>query len=160
MRNSNILMTAFCGSSAELLLKRVSNCKTLFLPNDKVKDSELLIETIRDEKFDHVICFGQRPLIKDKVHLETTAREGEFSVNTNFDYGRLKCLLEVNGVAVKISHNAGTSFCNKLYLNGLKYVIQNNMETKMIFVHIPFAENITDFDGFCKKVLDVFVSGW
>lgn len=57
-----ILLTAFSGSSAELLLKRVNNCKTLFLPNDKVKDSELLIEAIRNEKFDHVICFGQRPL--------------------------------------------------------------------------------------------------
>lgn len=153
-----ILMTAFCGSSAELLLNRVNDCKTLFLPNDKVKDSELLIETIRNEKFDYVICFGQRPLIKDKIHLETTAREGDLSVNTNFDYEKLKCLLEANGVAVKISHNAGTSFCNKLYLNGLKYVVQNNMETKMIFVHIPFVKNITDFEGFCKKVLDVFVN--
>ena len=160
MRNGHILMTAFCGSSAELLLKRVNDCNTLFLPNDKVKDSELLIEAIRNEKFDYVICFGQRPLIKDKVHLETTAREGDFFINTNFDHEKLKGLLEANGVAVKISHNAGTSFCNKLYLNGLKYVVQNNMETRMIFVHIPFVKNITDFDAFCKKVLDVFASGW
>lgn len=159
MTHTNLLMTAFRGSSAEYLLKRVNNCKTLFLPNDKLKDSEMVIETIRNEKFDYVICFGQRPLIKDKVHIETTAREGEFYIDTNFDYNQLKCLLEANDIAVKISHNAGTSFCNKLYLNCLKYVITNNMETKVIFIHIPFAKNITDFDGFCKKVLDVFVSG-
>lgn len=58
MANTNILMTAFRGSSAEYLLKRVNNCKTLFLPNDKVKDSEIVIETIVNEKFDYVICFG------------------------------------------------------------------------------------------------------
>lgn len=108
--------------------------------------------------------FFHHPCVKRKndyveVHIETTAKEGEFYVDMKFDYNHLKSLLEANDIAVKISHNAGTSFCNKLYLNCLKYVITNNMETKIIFIHIPFTKNITDFDGFCKKVLDVFVSG-
>lgn len=156
MEKRKILMTAFFGTSAQSLVERVNGCKTLFLPNDKDRDSELLIRTISEERFDEVICFGQRPLIRNQVHVETTARDQTFSIDTNFDCGRLKRLLEANGIAVKISHNAGTSFCNRLYLNGLNYVFQNNLETKMVFIHIPFAKNITDFDRFCEKILDVF----
>lgn len=155
MEKRKILMTAFRGTSAQSLVERVTGCKTLFLPNDKVKDSELLIQAISDERFDEVICFGQRPLIRDQVHLETTARDQTRSIDTNFDCEKLKRLLEANGVAVKISHNAGTSFCNRLYLNGLKYIRQNNLNTKMVFIHIPFAENITDFNRFCEKILNV-----
>lgn len=157
MGKRKILITAFRGTSAQSLAKRIIGCKTLFLPNDKVKDSELLIQAISDESFDEVICFGQRPLIRDQVHIETTARDQTFSIDTNYDCEKLKRLLEANGITVKISHNAGTSFCNRLYLNGLKYVLQNNLETKMVFIHIPLAKNITDFDRFCERILDVFV---
>ncbi len=157
MEKRKILMTAFCGTSAQSLVERADSCKTLFLPNDKINDSELLIQAISVESFDEVICFGQRPLIRDQVHIETTARDQTLSIDTNFDCEKLKRLLEVNGIAVKISHNAGTSFCNRLYLNGLKYIRQNNLKTKVVFIHIPFAKNITDFDQFCERILDVFV---
>lgn len=161
MGKGKILMTAFRGTSAQSLVERVNGCETLFLPNDKVGDSELLIQAISSDKsFDEVICVGQRPLIRDQVHIETTARDQTFSINTNYDCEKLKRLLEANGIAVKISHNAGTSFCNRLYLNGLKYIRQNNLKTKMVFIHIPFAKNITDFDRFCEKILDVFVSAF
>lgn len=153
--NKRILLTAFRGTSAELLIKSAKNYETLFLRNDKIRDSEKLIDVISDEKFDYVISFGQRPNIKNKVHIETTAKDDEFYINTNFDCDRLKALLEENGVISKISHNAGTSFCNKLYLNGLKYISQNNLDTKMVFVHIPFMKNIADFDSFCKQIFDV-----
>ena len=146
---------AFCGTSAELLIKSVKKYETLFLPNDKVKDSEKLIDVITNERFDYVISFGQRSNIKDKVHIETTAKDGEFYINTNFDFDRLKALIEENGVISKISHNAGTSFCNKLYLKGLQYISQNNLDTKMVFIHIPFMKNIADFDSFCKQFFDV-----
>ncbi len=157
MEKRKILMTAFCGTSAQSLVERVNGCKTIFLPNDKVRNSELLIRAISEERFDEVICFGQRPLIRDQVHIETTARDQTFSIDTNFDCEKLKRLLEANGIAVEISHNAGTSFCNRLYLNGLNYIFQNNLETKMVFIHILFEKNITDFGLFCEKVLDVFV---
>lgn len=155
MEERKILMTAFRGTSAQSLVERVTGCKTLFLPNDRIRDSELLIQAISDGCFDEVVCFGQRPLIRDQVHIETTARDQTLSIDTSFDYESLKRLLQANGVAVKISHNAGTSFCNRLYLNGLQYIFQNQLKTKMIFIHIPFAKNITDFDRFCEKILDV-----
>ena len=43
MSEKRILLTVFCGTSAELLLKGVefdSQYKVLYLPNDKKKDSE------------------------------------------------------------------------------------------------------------------------
>ena len=144
----NILLTAFCGTSAESLVKSTTAYKTLILPNDKIKDSEKLIDAILVEKPDYVISFGQRPNIKDKVHIETKAKDREFSIGTNFDYDKLKQLFEQNGIVSKISNNAGTSFCNQLYLNGLKYISQNKLNTKMVFVHIPFEKNISDFESF------------
>lgn len=64
-----ILLTAFRNTSADLLLKEMKGYKTLLLPNDKVKDSEKLIKEIINEPFDFVISLGQRPNIKNKVHI-------------------------------------------------------------------------------------------
>lgn len=154
IHNKNILLTAFCNTSAELLLKDIEDCMTLFLPNDKIKDSEMLIAAIANKKFDYVISFGQRPNMKDKVHIETTAKEDGLHINTNFDCIGLKQLFEKNGIASKISYNAGTSFCNKLYFGGLRYISENSLDTKMVFVHIPFEKNITDFYSFRRQVLE------
>lgn len=150
----NILLTAFRGTSAELLIKNAKNCKTLLLPNDKIRDSDKLIKTISNGTIDYVISFGQRPNIRDKVCIETRAIGGDFSINTNFDVQMLKCFFEQKGIISKLSYNPGTSFCNQLYLNGLKYLVQNDIDTKMVFVHIPFVKNICDFDGFRAKILD------
>ncbi|MBR2402021.1 MAG: hypothetical protein IKB01_04505 [Lachnospiraceae bacterium] len=149
-----VLVTAFRGSSAELLVKNSQEYRTLILPNDKVKDSELLINAVSNRNFDYIISFGQRPNIKNKVHIETTAKDSELQVDTKFDCDRLVQLFEQNGITSKISHNAGTSFCNQLYLNGLKYVLQNNLDTKMVFIHIPFLKNIDDVNDFYKRILN------
>lgn len=153
--SKKILLTAFCNSSAELLIRDTEEFRTLLLPNDKVKDSEKLINAISNEKFDYIISFGQRPNIKNKVHIETTAKDGDFHIDTGFDCEKIKQLFEKKGLEAKISHNAGISFCNKLYLNGLKYIAQNKLDTKMIFVHIPFVKNITDFENFRRQIFEV-----
>lgn len=150
--NKNILLTAFCGTSAEWLIKDTERYKTLFLPNDKIKDSEKLIKAITNEKFAYVISFGQRPNIRDKVHIETTARDAESAIVTDFDCRKLKYIFEENGIVSKISHNAGTSFCNQLYFNGLRYILRNSLVIKMVFVHIPFMKNMTDFDSFRQRI--------
>ncbi|MBO5166902.1 MAG: hypothetical protein IJ405_02155 [Lachnospiraceae bacterium] len=156
--NKKILLTAFCNSSAEVLVKNVKNYEILILPNDKIKDSEKLIGVISSGKFDYVISFGQRPNIKDKVHIETTAKDGEYQIVTNFDCESLNLLFTRTGMISKISHNAGTSYCNALYLNVLRYISTNALETKMVFVHIPYENNISDFDSFCKQIFDVIES--
>lgn len=153
----NILLTAFRDSSAELLITRTKSYRTLLLSNDRVKDSEELIDAVLVEKTDYIISFGQKPNIRNKVHIETTAKDSDLLFNTDFDCDRLKCLFEQNGVISKISHNAGTSFCNQLYLNVLKYIFQNSMDTKMVFIHIPFIKNISDFDNFTTQIFDTIL---
>lgn len=151
-KNKNILLTAFRGTSAELLIKNTKDYKTLFLPNDRIKDSEKLINMISNGEFDYIFSFGQKPNIKNKVYIETTALDGEFQISTNYDYIKLKESFEQNGIIAKISHNAGTSYCNMLYLNGLKYIAENNLSAKMIFLHIPFRKNICDFKRFYEHI--------
>lgn len=148
----DILLTGFGGTSSELLVKKASY-KSLILPSNKIVDSQLLIEEIRLRKYDYVISFGQKPNIKDKLYIETTARNMAKRLDTSLEYNRLKTVFENNKLSVHISDNAGTSFCNALYWNGLKYIYNNGMDTKMIFIHIPFCKNITDPEGFYNRIL-------
>ena len=154
-QRKNILLTVFHGTSSERLMQNNDIYKTLILPNDKIKDSQLLIETISREKFDYVISLGQKPSIKDKVYIETTARDGEEQIITSFDCEKLQQLFEQKGMTAKLSGNAGTSFCNKLYWNILRYIEKEKLETKMVFVHIPFEKNITDFEHFREQIFEV-----
>ena len=148
----NILLTSFRNTSSELLLKGFNDFPVLVLPNDKVRDSELLIATLSETHFDFVLSFGQRPNIKGKVHIETTARDGKVCLDTVFDCERLRLLFEQNGIEAKLSHNAGTSFCNKLYWNGLKYIEEHELETRMVFIHVPFGKNISDIELFNDRI--------
>lgn len=151
---NKVLLTAFSGTSAEALIQGRKH-RLLLLPNDKVKDSELLIKTLSKEAFDYIVSFGQRPNIKNKVHIETTAKVGELCMDTKFDCSWLQSVFEQKCIDAKISGNAGTSFCNQLYFNGLKYINQSGLNTQMVFVHVPFLKNVDDFEGFREKVLEV-----
>ena len=155
MDGKRILLTAFCGTSAETLVKGAElnlKFKVLYLPNDKIKDSELLIEALQQKQFDYVISLGQRPNIKDKIHIETLARKGEDVLITAFEYERLKGCLEQNGLSVKISDNAGTSYCNELYWNGLRYILERELDTQMVFIHVPFEKNISNLKHFVEEM--------
>lgn len=155
MAGKRILLTAFCGTSAELLVKGReldSQYHVLYLPNDKIKDSELLIDELQQEQFDYIISLGQRPNIKDKIHIETTARKGGDAIITSFDCERLKRCLEQNGLPVKISDSAGTSYCNELYWNGLRYILERKLDTQMVFIHVPFEKNISNLKYFVEEM--------
>ncbi len=149
----NILLTAFRGTSSEELLRQMQKYRTLILPNDKIRDSENVISCISNNNTDYIISFGQKPNIKDKIHIETCARGREVCLTTDFDADRLKNLFEQAGISAKISQNAGTSFCSRLYLNVLLHLKQHKADTKMIFIHIPFKKNISDFDLFRMGIL-------
>ena len=155
MKSKKILLTAFRGTSAELLVKGIEpelQYSVLYLPNDKARDSELLIEVLKQERFDYVISLGQRPNIKDKVHIETRAKKDGLSIETAFGCEKLKYMFEQAGLQAKLSDNAGTSFCNELYWNGLRYLEENKSGTKMVFIHVPFEKNISDVDEFRRMM--------
>lgn len=148
----DILMTGFCGTSSELLVK-VADCKSLILPNDKILDSQILLTELERQSYEYIFSFGQKPNIRDKVYLETTARNGDKYVHTNFAYGRLQNILRAEKIVVRISDHAGTSFCNALYWNGLKSIRDQGLKAKMIFLHIPFSRNISAAEEFFDRIL-------
>lgn len=59
MKRENILLTAFIGTSSEILLRQITKYETLFLPNDKIRDSEILLENISKRQFDYVFCLSE-----------------------------------------------------------------------------------------------------
>lgn len=154
-----VLLTGFRGTSTEKLLEDITDFDVLVLPNDKIKDSEKLITAISAKNYDYVISIGQRPNIRNKVHIETTARADDKLVVTDFDCARMADVFRQNGISAKLSNNAGTSFCNQLFLNGLLFLYQKNVNTKMVFIHIPYMKNIEDFKVFQSLFLKVIREG-
>ncbi len=153
--SNRILLTAFRGSSAELLISDWNEYPQIILPNDKIRDSELVIAALEQENYDYIISFGQKPNIRDKVYVETMGKQGAVCIETSFPWNRLRHLCQERGLSIVISTNAGTSFCNQLYYNGLQYIQQNDINTKMIFIHIPFEKNISDMKCFRLHMQEV-----
>lgn len=151
-KSFDILLTGFRGTSSEVLVKR-ADYRSLILPNDKVLDSRLLLAELDRHNYEYVFSFGQKPNIRDKVYLETVARNGSKSIHTDFAYCKLQSAFKAENIAVQISDHAGTSFCNALYWNVLEYIRDKGLKTKMIFLHIPFWKNITAADDFLDKIL-------
>jgi len=154
MCRKSVILTAFRDSSSERLLKDIDNYECIILSNDKVKDSEKLLDAIKRKRPDLILSFGQKPNIKNKAHIETTAKCGGEVIHTNFNCEKLQDLFEQNGMVSQISHNAGTSYCNQLYFNVMQEIFQKDLDTKMVFIHIPYVKNISDFDNYRKKIFD------
>ena len=62
-------------------------------------------------------------------------------METKYDFTELKNYLD-EYFTVKISENAGNYLCNNIYYNGLKYIYEQKLITKMIFLHISLIKNI------------------
>ncbi len=146
-----VLLTAFQGTSSELLVQ-TNQYTTLLFPSNKLKDAEKLFLLLQKEDFDYIISFGQRANIKNKVHIETTGRNDKDSISTSVDVDHLCDLFMRNGIFAKVSHNAGTSYCNSIYWNGLTYIANRKLNTKMVFIHVPFSKNIENMKRFREGV--------
>ena len=146
-----ILLTAFKGTSSERLIQCFdSTYDKLVMENDKRKSEQQLIEMLEKSCYDLVLSFGQRPVMKNKLCIETCAMEGERMIGTRVDCSVLMRNFAECGLDVKLSNNAGTSFCNNIYRFGLLSLEKS--DTHMVFIHIPFEKNISDFDEFAEKV--------
>ena len=141
MKKQKLTILAYKNTSAELLVKGL-DFSTVFLPSDKIKDSEIARAEI--EKADIVICFGQKPQIKNKICLEMIAKNKNEIINTNFEIEPLKHLLETNNIVYTESYNPGSSYCNLVYWNSLNYIKKQKINCKFLFIHIPFEKNIDD----------------
>ena len=148
-----ILLTGFSHTSSEELLKQISMFEIRILPNDKVMDGKLLTEQIAEGKYDLVIGIGQKPAIKDRVYIETTARSEKMTLRSQLNCELVAQIFVNNQIAARLSDNAGNSFCNALYWNGLQYITQHHMQTGMLFIHIPFSKNISEPELFKRRFL-------
>ena len=144
-----LTILAFKNTSSELLVKGL-DFPTVLLPSDKIKDSEIAIAEI--EKSSIIICFGQKPQIKNKICLELVAKNHDEIINTNFAIEPLKQQLKANNIAYTESQNPGTSYCNLVYWNSLNYIKDQKLNCKFLFIHIPFEKNIDDILALQEKL--------
>lgn len=151
MKIEEILLTGFRGTSSEMLVRKADS-KYLILPNDKAKDAQMVLAEIDRKAYRYIFSFGQKPNIRDKVYIETAARNGSCCLHTDFAYGQLQDALSAEHITLRISDNAGTSFCNSLYWNVLDYLHSHRRNTKIIFLHIPYTKNMTAAEDFCERV--------
>ena len=140
------LYTAFNGktNTSKLLLDKINSKHKLYLKNSFKTSVEELIKELKTNNYDLIISFGQAPLEKNCIKIETKASDNNF-FKTDYDYTSLKQSLE-REFKVIISDNAGKYLCNNLYYHGLKYIEENNLKTKMIFIHIPKINKIGNID--------------
>ena len=142
------LLTAFSDTSSEMLVRSISEYDQLILENDKAISVKQLEQALQKGNYRYVFSFGQRSVIKDKVHIEHQAFIDNETLETFFDINKLKKAFEDCRITVKLSHNAGTSYCNNIYYNGMKMIAKKHMNTKMVFIHIPYMKNISNSEDF------------
>lgn len=144
----NILYTAFNGknNSSKILLDRIDGNNKLYLRNSFITSIDSLKKELLKNNYDLVICFGEAYLSIDTVKIELVGKKDMMVYKTSFDYSDLVSKLKNNNYKVIVSEDAGNYLCNNLYYNGLKYLNDNNMNIKMIFIHIPKISNISDID--------------
>ena len=156
-----VLLTAFKNTSSEMLVRNISGYDLLILENDKITSVKQLEQALQKGNYRYVFSFGQRPLIKDKINIECEALFDGETLETAFDTTELKKAFEDCRMIVKLSHNAGTSYCNNIYYNGMKMIAEKNMNTEMVFIHIPYMKNISssaDFFRSTEKGIKKFLS--
>lgn len=139
-------------SSSAILLDKISDEYEKFLfTNDYTTIIDEIDKLFLKEKYDYVIMFGQKPIIK-RLAIETKCKKKKEIVETNFPLKSLLNVLDENDVAYKISENPGTSYCNFAYYNVLKCLEAREHQTKVIFIHVPYKDNFVEFEKFIKVI--------
>ena len=146
----NILFTAFNGknNSSKILLDKINHKNKLYLKNSFTTSVKQLQKEIKNNQYDLIISFGQAPLEKDTIKIETIGRNN-IEYKTKYDFISLKNKLD-NYFKTIISNDAGNYLCNNIYFNGLKYIEDNKLKSNMIFIHIPKINNISNIEDLSK----------
>jgi pyrrolidone-carboxylate peptidase len=151
----NVLIAGFKGNnnSAKILLDNIA-CKTVdifYLDNDFEKSETQLINCIKNKTYDFIFIFGQKPVIKS-IYIEQIGQDINKKLETNFDFNELNMFLQ-KYYKTKISKNAGKYLCNNIYFKGLKYIKDNKLNIKLLFIHIPYIKNM-DIKIFSKIFME------
>lgn len=150
----NILYTAFNGkdNSSKILLDNIKilDENKLYLRNSFITSVKQLQNKIKLDNFDLIVSFGQAPLEQDNIRIEVVGKDQNEIYESDFDYSELKEKLEKNNYKTDVSRDAGNYYCNNIFFNGLKYIKENNLKCKMIFIHIPFLNKIGNIEELSK----------
>lgn len=149
----NILYAGFEGrnNSSKILLDTLNCDDKLYLKNNKQLSCEQIENLLKAKSYDYVLLFGQKPIIKNKLSIEQYAKKDTI-LESNIDTNALSLFLTSKNINNYISQNAGTSYCNNIYYFTLNYIKSNNLNTKAVFIHIPYIKN---FDNL-KELANVF----
>ena len=150
----NILYTAFNGkdNSSKILLDNIKTLdeNKLYLRNSFITSVKQLQKKIKLDNYDLIVSFGQAPLEQDNIRIEVVGKNTTEIYESDFDYSQLKEKLEMNNYKTDVSRDAGNYYCNNIFFNGLKYIKENDLKCKMIFIHIPFIDKIGNIEDLSK----------
>lgn len=152
-----ILIVGFEGNdnSAKILLDNIKeeyNQDILYLENDFEVSSNQIKEKLL-QNYDYVLIFGQKPNTQS-IYLENNALLERTKLETDYYYGVLKENLESNNYKVVSSCAAGNYLCNNVFFRALSLKKENNLKTKVGFVHIPTTGNIRDIKHLSRTILN------
>ena len=95
--------------------------------------------------------FGQKPLIKS-LAIEMICKQKKDFLRTNFPLEKLLTIFDNHLITYKISQNPEISYCNFAYYNVLKCLEARRIDTKELFIHVPFIENFEEFE----RIVELF----
>ena len=150
----NILYTAFNGkdNSSKILLDNIKTLdeNKLYLRNSFITSVKQLQKKIKLDNYDLIVSFGQAPLEQDNIRIEVVGKNTTEIYESDSDYSQLKEKLEKNNYKTDVSRDAGNYYCYNIFFNGLKYIKENDLKCKMIFIHIPFIDKIGNIEDLSK----------
>lgn len=151
----NVLITSFKGknNSSSILLHsiRANLTDKLELTNSFSTSEKELKNKISKNKYKYIISFGQKPNC-DHIYIELFGSKNNDKIETSFPYKKLVSFLKENNIDYSISKNAGNYLCNNIYYEGMKYIKDNSLEIKMIFIHVPSINAKFNFEKISKII--------
>lgn len=147
---SKVLLTGYKNgsrydrSTSKMLIEKIINYDTFLFSNDFNKIIEE-VKSVASKNYDYILMFGHKPIIK-KLLVEVECSIGNDYKFTNFPLKIILNLFKSNNIDYKLSETPGNSYCNFAYYQMLKYIEENELGTKVIFIHIPYKDNFIQFD--------------
>ncbi len=112
----------------------------------KNNSSSLLLNIIKTNGIDKL----------ELTNIELFGIKNDNMLENTFPHKDLMAFLEENNIKYSISKNAGNYLCNNIYYESMKYIKDNALDIKVIFIHVPSINMEYDFDE-TAKVLSNFI---
>lgn len=151
MKQNKILLTGFEKayesdiSTSKILLDRVNNNYDKFLFTNDYNIIEEEAKKVIMKNYDYIVMLGQKQKIKDLI-IEIECHNKKESLYTNFPLEFILKPLKNNKINYHIRETIGDYYCNYAYYQVLKNLKEKRLNTKVIFIHIPYIDNFNDIN--------------